>query len=78
VPGWPVPWVITNPVYVHDEASARRAPGGGVARPRRPPGSSPGPRPPEGLPAFGAEFDPSSWMDTAVAAPGAGPDGAPP
>ncbi len=76
VPGWPVPWLITNPVYVHDEREhAARA----VA------GAWPGPPPPprevrplaslEGLAAFVPEFDPSSRMDTAVAAPGAGPVG---
>ena len=76
VPGWPVPWVITNPAYVHDErereARARAA-------------AWPGPPPPprevrplaalEGSPAFNPEFDPSSWMDPAVDAPGEGPDG---
>ena len=77
VPGWPVPWVITNPVYVHDEP-VRRARQEAAAWP-------PPPAPPrelrplaalEGTPVFTAEFDPSSWMDPAVAAPGAGPDGA--
>jgi hypothetical protein len=76
VPDWPVPWVITNPVYVHDHET-REA--------RRRAGEWPGPPPPardtralaalEGSAAFTPEFDPSSWMDTAVAAPGAGPDG---
>jgi hypothetical protein len=77
VPGWPVPWVITNPVYVHDEAT-RLARQEAAAWPAAPP-------PPaefrplaalEGTPAFTAEFDPTSWMDPAVAAPGEGPDGA--
>jgi hypothetical protein len=76
VPGWPVPWVITNPVYVHGESERE-------ARARA--AAWPGPPPPprevrplaslEGSPAFNAEFDPSSWMDTAVATPGGGPDG---
>ena len=76
VPGWPVPWVITNPVYVHDHET-REA--------RRQAGAWLGPPPParetralaalEGSTAFTPEFDPSSWMDTAVAAPGAGPEG---
>jgi hypothetical protein len=75
VPGWPVPWVITNPVYVHDEETRearRRAaawPGPPAVREARSLASL------EGSAAFTAEFDPSSWMDTAVAAPGAGPDG---
>ena len=78
-PGWRVPWVITNPVYVLDEAtreSRRRA--GGLAR-------TPPPRrrvfePLAALPGqatFGAEFDPTSWMDPAVVDPGAGPGGGP-
>jgi len=76
VPGWPVPWVITNPIYVHDDA-AREA--------RRRAAAWPGPPPPprevrplaslDGSAAFNPEFDPSSWMDTGVAAPGAGPEG---
>jgi hypothetical protein len=76
VPGWPVPWAITNPVYVHGE-SEREARALAAAWP----GPPPPPRelrPLAALPGsavFGAEFDPSSWMDTAVATPGAGPDG---
>jgi hypothetical protein len=73
VPGWPVPWVITNPVYVHDEATreSRRRAGDWPAPP-------PAPREArdlaslEGSPAFGPEFDSTSWMDTAVRAPGEG------
>jgi hypothetical protein len=38
VPGWPVPWVITNPVYVHDRSTREdRRRGGGGARPPPPP-----------------------------------------
>jgi hypothetical protein len=75
VPGFRVPWVITNPVYVHEA---------GVAEARRVAAAWPGPPPAAetralaavgGPAAFGAEFDPSSWMDTTVAAPGEGPDG---
>jgi hypothetical protein len=75
VPGWPVPWVITNPIYVHDEPT-REA--------RRLAAAWPAPPPPprethalvslEGSAAFNPEFDPSSWMDAGVAAPGAGPE----
>ena len=75
-PGWPVPWVITNPVYVHDERtreSRRRAadwpPPPAPPRDFRPLGAL------EGSAVFIPEFDPTSWMDTAVAAPGEGPDG---
>ena len=76
VPGWPVPWVITNPVYVHDAAERE-------ARARA--GAWPGPPPEprevrslaslEGSPAFNPEFDPSSWMEGTVEAPGEGPGG---
>ena len=78
VPGWPVPWVITNPVYVHDESareSRRRA--GEWPSPPGPPRDF---RPLASLPGsadFGAEFDPTSWMDPAVPAPGTGPEGQP-
>ena len=77
VPGWPVPWVITNPVYVHDASRER----GRVPAPAAWPGPPPAPREVrplaslEGSPAFDPEFDPSSWMDGAVHAPGEGPDG---
>jgi len=77
VPGWPVPWVITNPVYVHAESErAARARSGAW------PGPPPLPREVrplvslEGSAAFVPEFDPSSRMDTDVLVPGAGPDGA--
>jgi hypothetical protein len=75
VPGWPVPWVITNPVYVHDEreresrARAAAWPGPPTVREVHPLASLPG------SPDFNPEFDPSSWMDTAARAPGAGPGG---
>ncbi len=76
VPGWPVPWVLTNPVYVHEEPvrvarqeAAAWPPDPPAPREFRPLASL------EGTPAFGAEFDPSSWMDTTVQATGAGPGG---
>jgi hypothetical protein len=76
VPGWPVPWVITNPVYVHDPQT-RAARGRASAWPGPPqPVQAASPLASlAGAAAFQAEFDPSSSMDTAVAAPGAGPDG---
>ena len=75
VPGWPVPWVITNPVYVHDdherESRARAA-----AWPGPPPASEVRPLAAlEGSPDLNPEFDPSSWMDAAARAPAAGPAG---
>jgi hypothetical protein len=75
VPGWPVPWVITNPVYVHAEGERAARAGNGAwpgppTRPRevRPLASL------EGSADFVPEFDPSSRMDPAVVVPG--PDGA--
>jgi len=76
VPGWPMPWVITNPVYVHDAATRET---------RRRAGDWPGPPSPpsevrslaslDGSATFNPEHDPSSWMDPAVSVPGEGPDG---
>ena len=74
LPGWPVPWVITNPVYVHDEATreARRLAAAWPASP-----------PParevralaslDGSAAFDPEFDPSSGVDRASSRPEPGP-----
>jgi PHP domain len=73
--GWRVPWVITNPAYVFDEATSeerRRA----AAWP--PPPVVHETTPLQALPgsaAFGAEHDPLSSMDPQVLTPGAGPDG---
>jgi len=76
VPGWPVPWVITNPVYVHDEAIRERrrlaaAWPGPPAAPReaRSLGSL------EGSPMFVAEADPTSRVNADVQAPKEGPEG---
>ncbi len=75
VPGWAVPWVITNPIYVFDPATqeARRVaaawPGPPQPKAVRPLSALPGSA------AFGAEFDPLSWMDPSVGAVGVGPDG---
>lgn len=76
VPGWDVPWVISNPVYLFgsEVAEARRRAGEWGAE-------EPVPEPMrvldafEGPTAFGAEFDPSSAMPGGILAPGAGPDG---
>jgi hypothetical protein len=75
VPGWPVPWVLSNPIYVCDDSTRDRRrtaaawPAAGVARAvkalRELPGTA----------LFTPEFDPSSFVDPAVDAPGAGPGG---
>jgi hypothetical protein len=73
VPGWPVPWVITNPVYVFDEATAaarRRAsewPAPAPAAETRPLVSLPG------TSEFSPEFDPTSTVAPAPAEAGQAP-----
>jgi hypothetical protein len=75
VPGWPVPWVATNPIYVQDEGE-RESRARAAAWPGPPPMSEFHPLASlPGSPALSPEFDPSSWMDAAVSAPGAGPGG---
>ncbi len=75
-PGWPVPWVITNAVYVHDERErAARALAGAWPGPAAPPREI---RSLDALPgsaAFGPEFDPTSRVDAPALVPGEGPDG---
>jgi hypothetical protein len=76
VPGWDVPWVISNPISVFAEGAARPR-GVAAAWPEETPA------PPavrtidafDGPTSFHPEFDPSSSMSTEVLAPGAGPDG---
>ncbi|MCG6926198.1 MAG: CIA30 family protein [Acidobacteria bacterium] len=78
VPGWPVPWVISNAVAVFDEATF-------AARDEAAAWPEPPPAPEEvlglatlpGSSAFGAEFDPTSWMDTDVLDPTGGPEDTP-
>ncbi len=76
--GWPMPWIVTNPIYVFDaaarEARAARAawpPPAPVVHETRPLASFGGP------PAFAPEHDTHSEMDAGVAAPklGHGADG---
>ena len=76
VPGWPVPWIVTNPVYVFD-AATREA--------RRQRAAWPGPPAPTREsaplrfatdPPFTAEHDSSSTMDASVVETKAGPGGA--
>ena len=76
VPGWEVPWVISNPIEVFS-AEAERPRAAAAAWPGEPPAPAAvrvldtfdGPT------TFHAEFDPSSSMATDVLAPRAGPDG---
>ncbi len=78
VAGWPVPWILTNPIAVFDDAELRE-------RERR--AAWPAPTTPPapavliddfaGRTVFTPEFDPSSWMDERVVDPGAGPGGGP-
>jgi hypothetical protein len=78
VPGWPVPWVISNPisVYAAREAKARAQ----AALPPPPPSVPEATRTLDDFEApagttFHPEFDPSSSMTADVLTPGAGPDG---
>jgi hypothetical protein len=76
VPGWEIPWVISNPISVFP-ASAARPRGAAAEWPEEPPA------PPavrmidafDGPTSFHPEFDPSSSMSTDVLVPQAGPDG---
>lgn len=75
VPGWPIPWIVSNPVYVFDAAAAAR-------RHERAAMPAPPPEPPESVviesfdpgSGFAAEHDESSGMPGEVVAPGSGPD----
>jgi hypothetical protein len=66
IDGWAVPWVLTNPIYVFDEAT--------LTLRRQAAEWPPAPSPQEVVPlsslpgtsAFSAEFDPTSWMDPQV------------
>ena len=76
LPGWDVPWVISNPISVFAEPAARER----AAAAAWPPAPA---VPPavrlidsfEGPTTFHPEFDPSSSMAADVLAPRAGPDG---
>jgi len=76
VPGWDVPWVISNPIYVFAPAQAEERARRAAWGPEVPP--------PDGRLAldsfekgtiFAPEFDPSSWMNPEVLASSAGPGG---
>jgi hypothetical protein len=78
VEGWPVPWVITNPIFVFDETTfARRAAAAAWPPPPPPPSEVRDLADLPGSPAFNPEFDPTSWMDAAAVDPSGGPEGEP-
>ena len=77
VPNWALPWVISNPIYVGDEATREQ---------REAAAAWPAPIQPaavaalESLPGsttFTPEFDPTSSVDTRVTDPAAAPEGGP-
>ena len=78
LPGWPVPWVLTNPIAVFEDAERgereRRA---AWPAPTTPPAPAVLIDDFAGRTVFTPEFDPSSWMDGRVVDPGAGPEGGP-
>lgn len=78
VPGWDVPWVISNPIFVFDEATslARRQAGAPAPEGAAPPAAELLDRF-DAASAFGAEFDTASRLDPAFRVEGAGPDGGP-
>ena len=75
VPGWPVPWILTNPIYVCDESTRARRQAAGAWPAASVPRTVKALRELPGTAAFTPEFDPSSAVDPAVDALGAGPDG---
>jgi hypothetical protein len=78
VPGWPVPWAISNPISIFDEATfAARDAAAAWPGPPPPPAEIHGLSALPGSSAFSPELDPTSWMDTAVLDPSAGPEGTP-
>jgi hypothetical protein len=76
LPGYEVPWILSNPIYLYDSATAAAR-----ARAAAWPAPSPAPSPAvlldgfEGPTSFAAEFDPSSSMRREVLDGHAGPDG---
>ncbi len=74
VPGWRVPWVVTNPIAVFDQPTRERRQAAAAwplpPRPREVRSLSALP----GTARFTPELDPSSWMDRSLAG-GAGPSG---
>jgi hypothetical protein len=76
LPGWSVPWVITNPISVFS-AEVARARAAAAAWPVEPPAPAATRVVDafEGPTSFHPEFDPSSSMSSDVLVPKAGPDG---
>ncbi len=78
VPGWDVPWILSNPIYVFGEAqaAARRAAGAVPAEAAVPEAVEVLDRF-DAASGFGAEFDTASRLDPAFRIEGAGPSGGP-
>jgi hypothetical protein len=78
VRGWPVPWVISNPIYVLDEASfAARDAAAAWPPPPPPPEEVTGLAALEGDSAFVPEHDPTSRVDADVLDATGGPEETP-
>jgi hypothetical protein len=76
VDGWPAPWVITNPIYVFDEAAAgERRQAAAPAPPDVAPEAVTVIEDFESEPRFRPEHDPRSAMDGPPVVSGAGPSG---
>ena len=76
VPGATIPWVITNPIYVFDEAAhAARDAAAAWPVPAAAPLAVEVLDAFEGATRFAPEFDSTSRMETALLAKGSGPDG---
>ncbi|HVR71396.1 MAG TPA: CehA/McbA family metallohydrolase [Vicinamibacteria bacterium] len=76
VPGWDVPWVLSNPIGVFAPAeAAARAARAAFPDPADPPAATTILDAFDGPTSFAAEFDASSAMETPVVVPGAGADG---
>ena len=78
VEGWPVPWIISNPIAVFDAATlAARAAAAAWPAPPPPPSEVQALADRPGSSAFNPEFDPTSWMDAEPLDPTGGPESGP-
>jgi hypothetical protein len=76
LPGWAIPWVLTNPIYVFSAAEAEgRAAQAAWPEPAEPPSAAELLDAFEGPTGFAAEHDTVSTMDPAVIDPRGGEDG---